>query len=141
VVAHGAILRIYEKNPLVADQVAVNYRKADITPRQKAMLDFAIEGLPRIERDRRGRLRGDCASTASATRTPGTSRRSPPCSASRTGWRTPPRCAERRVLPARAACPIEVFEIAVAAARSTACRLHARASRSDPDVGCDRIDR
>ena len=42
VVAHGAILRIYEKNPLVADQVAVNYRKADITPRQKAMLDFAM---------------------------------------------------------------------------------------------------
>ncbi len=43
VVAHGAILRIYEKNPLVADQVAVNYRKADIGPRQKAMLDFAMK--------------------------------------------------------------------------------------------------
>ena len=43
VVAHGAILRIYEKNPLVADQVAVNYRKADITPRQKAMLAFAMK--------------------------------------------------------------------------------------------------
>jgi uncharacterized peroxidase-related enzyme len=43
VVAHGAILRIYEKNPLVADQVAVNYRKADITPRQRAMLDFAMK--------------------------------------------------------------------------------------------------
>lgn len=42
VVAHGAILRIYEKNPLLADQVAVNYLKADITPRQKAMLDFAM---------------------------------------------------------------------------------------------------
>ena len=42
VVAHGAILRIYEKKPLVADQVAVNYRKADITPRQMAMLDFAM---------------------------------------------------------------------------------------------------
>jgi len=41
VVAHGAILRIYEKKPLVADQVAVNYRKADIPPRQRAMLDFA----------------------------------------------------------------------------------------------------
>ena len=41
VVAHGAILRIYEKKPLVADQVAVNHRKADITPRQRAMLDFA----------------------------------------------------------------------------------------------------
>lgn len=43
VVAHGAILRIYEKKPLVADQVAVNYRKADITPRQRAMLDFALK--------------------------------------------------------------------------------------------------
>ncbi len=43
VVAHGAILRIYEKNPLVADQVAINYRKADITPRQRAMLDFAMK--------------------------------------------------------------------------------------------------
>ena len=41
VVAHGAILRIRAKNPLLADQVATNYRKADITPRQKAMLDFA----------------------------------------------------------------------------------------------------
>ena len=43
VVAHGAILRIYEKKPLVADQVAVNYRKADISPRQRAMLDFAMQ--------------------------------------------------------------------------------------------------
>jgi uncharacterized peroxidase-related enzyme len=43
VVAHGAILRIRAKNPLIADQVAVNYRKADITDRQKAMLDFAMK--------------------------------------------------------------------------------------------------
>ena len=43
VVAHGAILRIYEKKPLVADQVSVNYKKADITPRQMAMLDFAMK--------------------------------------------------------------------------------------------------
>src|SRR5690606_23348327 len=43
VIAHGAILRIRAKNPLIADQVAVNYRKADITPRQKAMLDFAVK--------------------------------------------------------------------------------------------------
>jgi uncharacterized peroxidase-related enzyme len=43
VVAHGAILRVYEKNPLIADQVAVNYRKADISPRQKAMLAFALK--------------------------------------------------------------------------------------------------
>ena len=43
VVAHGAILRIRAKNPLVADQIAVNYRKADLAPRQKAMLDFAVK--------------------------------------------------------------------------------------------------
>ena len=43
VVAHGAILRIYEKKPLIADQLAVNHRKADITPRQRAMLDFALK--------------------------------------------------------------------------------------------------
>src|SRR3990170_5590045 len=43
VVAHGAILRIRAKNPLIADQVAVNYLKADLTPRQKAMLDFAMK--------------------------------------------------------------------------------------------------
>ena len=43
VVAHGAILRIYEKKPMVADQVSVNYRKADISPRQRAMLDFAMK--------------------------------------------------------------------------------------------------
>jgi uncharacterized peroxidase-related enzyme len=43
VVAHGAILRIYEKRPMLADQVAVNHRKADITPRQCAMLDFAMK--------------------------------------------------------------------------------------------------
>jgi 4-carboxymuconolactone decarboxylase len=43
VVAHGAILRIRAKNPLIADQVAINYRKADITERQRAMLDFAMK--------------------------------------------------------------------------------------------------
>ena len=43
VVAHGALLRIYAKNPLIADQVAVNHHKADISPRQKAMLDYAIK--------------------------------------------------------------------------------------------------
>jgi uncharacterized peroxidase-related enzyme len=43
VVAHGALLRIRAKDPLVADQVAVNYRKADITPRQTAMLEFAMK--------------------------------------------------------------------------------------------------
>ena len=54
VVAHGAILRIRAKDPLVADQVAVNYRKADITPRQRAMLDFAMKvalDSPRLSDD------------------------------------------------------------------------------------------
>lgn len=49
VVAHGAILRIRAKNPLVADQVAVNYRKADITERQKAMLDYAMKACMHAE--------------------------------------------------------------------------------------------
>jgi len=43
VVAHGALLRIYEKNPYLADQVATNHRKADLTPRRRAMLDFALK--------------------------------------------------------------------------------------------------
>jgi uncharacterized peroxidase-related enzyme len=43
VIAHGAILRIYAKNPLIADQVAINHKKADLTPRQHAMLDFALK--------------------------------------------------------------------------------------------------
>ena len=43
IVAHGALLRIYAKNPLVADQVAANYRKADISERQRAMLAFAMK--------------------------------------------------------------------------------------------------
>lgn len=43
VIAHGAILRLYAKNPLIADQVAVNYRTAELTPRQRAMLDFAVK--------------------------------------------------------------------------------------------------
>lgn len=43
VVAHGAIVRIREKNPLLAEQLATNYRKADVTPRQKVMLDFAVK--------------------------------------------------------------------------------------------------
>lgn len=42
VIAHGAILRVRAKNPLIADQIAANYRKADLTPRQRAMLDFAV---------------------------------------------------------------------------------------------------
>lgn len=43
VVAHGAILRVYTKNPRIADQVAINHRKAEISPKQRAMLDFALK--------------------------------------------------------------------------------------------------
>ncbi len=43
VVAHGAILRVYTKNPRIADQVAINHRKAEITPKQRAMLDYALK--------------------------------------------------------------------------------------------------
>ncbi|WP_417807870.1 peroxidase-related enzyme [Thioclava sp.] len=49
VIAHGAILRIRAKDPLIADQVAVNYRKASITPRQRAMLDFAMKVSQRAQ--------------------------------------------------------------------------------------------
>jgi uncharacterized peroxidase-related enzyme len=49
IVAHGAILRIYAKDAFVADEVAVNYRKADITPRQKAMLAFALKTATRSQ--------------------------------------------------------------------------------------------
>jgi uncharacterized peroxidase-related enzyme len=49
VIAHGAILRIRAKNPQIADQIAINYRKADITPRQRAMLDFAMKVSQKAE--------------------------------------------------------------------------------------------
>ena len=49
VVAHGALVRIYEKAPFLADQLAVNYRKSDINPRQRAMLDFAMKVCTRSQ--------------------------------------------------------------------------------------------
>ena len=49
VVAHGAVLRVYAKNPILADQLTANYRHADITPRQRAMLDFAVKMARRPE--------------------------------------------------------------------------------------------
>ena len=50
VVAHGAVLRIFAKNPILADQLTVNYRSADVTPRQRVMLDFAIKMARRPEK-------------------------------------------------------------------------------------------
>ena len=98
VVAHGAILRIRAKNPQIADQIAINYRKADITSRQRAMLDFAMKvsteanktseqdftvlRQPRLQRRRRLGYRA----------------RSRPSLRSRTGWPTSPPCARTTVL-------------------------------------------
>jgi uncharacterized peroxidase-related enzyme len=61
VIAHGAILRVYEKNPYIADQLAVNHGKADLTPRQRAMLEFALKvslRSPEIEEADFEKLRG-----------------------------------------------------------------------------------
>ena len=91
IVAHGAILRIRAKNPLIADQVAGNYRKADITSRQRAMLDFAMKVSQQahtVDQTEASR----CASTVSAMTRFGTpqSRRFLVC---RTVWPTSPACA------------------------------------------------
>ena len=88
VVAHGAILRIRAKNPLIADQVAINYRKADLTPRQKAMLDFALKVAERSHEIDEADYEA-LSATVSPTTTPGTSPRSPPSSPCPTGSRTP----------------------------------------------------
>ena len=92
VIAHGAILRIRAKNPLIADQIAVNYLKADITPRQRAMLDFGMK----VCREAHLIAEDDFTPSrvmASPTTTSGTSRRSPHSSRCRTGWRISPECA------------------------------------------------
>ncbi|MEH2589093.1 putative peroxidase-related enzyme [Bradyrhizobium sp. AZCC 1721] len=87
VIAHGAILRVRAKNPVIADQIAVNYRKADITPRQRAMLDFAMK----VSRAANEVSEADFAEVAghgfSEDDIWDTSSR---C---RTGWPTSPRCA------------------------------------------------
>ena len=93
VIAHGAILRIRAKNPQIADQIAVNYRKADITPRQRAMLDFAMKVSPEAGNDLGSRILPSSPATASATTTSGTSPRSRRSLRCRTGWPTSPRCA------------------------------------------------
>jgi uncharacterized peroxidase-related enzyme len=85
VVAHGAILRIYERSRLLADQIATNFRKADITPRQKAMLTFALkicEASHTVEEADFEALR------AHAMKMPGTLVPSPPSSRCLTAWRT-----------------------------------------------------
>lgn len=91
VVAHGAILRIRAKNPLIADQVASNYRKADITAWQKAMLDFALKVSNRAPTRLSRPTSTRCTHSSSPTRTSGTSPRSPRSSACPTASRTSPR--------------------------------------------------
>ncbi len=91
VIAHGAILRIRAKNPQIADQIAVNYRKADITPRQRAMLDFAMKVSAEAHKVSEADFAASPA-TAFPTTTSGISPRSPRSLRCRTGWRTSPRC-------------------------------------------------
>jgi uncharacterized peroxidase-related enzyme len=92
VVAHGAILRIYEKKPLVADQVAVNYRKADITPRQRAMLDFAMKVCLRSHEIEDADF-APCTPMVLTTRTSGTSPPSRRSLACPTAWPALPACS------------------------------------------------
>ena len=87
IVAHGAILRVYEKQPLIADQIAANYRKADITPRQKAMLAFAMK-VATAQRRSRTPTSMRYASKGSAMKTSGTSVPSPRSLRCRIEWRT-----------------------------------------------------
>ncbi len=88
IVAHGAILRIYAKNPLVADQVAVNYRKADIHAAPDGDAGVRDEGRRATASRSTTPISRRCASTDSRTRTSGTSARSPRSSRCRTGWPT-----------------------------------------------------
>ena len=92
VIAHGAILRIRAKNPQIADQIAVNYRKADITPRQRAMLDFAMKVSQEAEQFQK-RILPRSPATAFPMTTSGTSPRSRRSLRCRTGWPMSPRCA------------------------------------------------
>ena len=87
VVAHGAILRVYEKKPQLADQVATNYRKADISERQRAILAFALKVCDHSEQIVEADFEA-LASTASTTKTSGISARSPRCLVCQTAWRT-----------------------------------------------------
>ena len=87
VVAHGAILRVVEKKPLLADQLATNPAKADLTPRQHAMIDFALKVCSR-RRTWAKPTSPRCANTASTMKTSGTSAPSPRCSRCPTAWRT-----------------------------------------------------
>ena len=92
VIAHGAILRIRAKNPQIADQIAVNYRKADITPRQRAMLDFAMKVSREAQQDFGSGFRRRRRPRLQPTTTSGISPRSRRSLRCRTGWPTSPRC-------------------------------------------------
>ena len=108
IVAHGAILRVYAKNPLVADQVGVNYRKADITPRQKAMLAFALKVAHEKQRDRRRRFRGAARARLLRRGHLGHRRHRGVLLPVEPDGQPDRHAAERRVLPARARAESEV---------------------------------
>ena len=86
VVAHGALLRLFSKNPLLGDQIAVNYRSADVDRRQRAMLDAALK-LATARRASARTTSRPCWLAGSPRRTSGTSARSPACSPCQIGWR------------------------------------------------------
>ena len=88
VVAHGAVLRIFAKNPILADQLTTNYRHADVTPRQRVMLDFAVKMARRPEEIEGGGRASLTRRRDFPTRISGTSAPSRRCSPCPTGWRT-----------------------------------------------------
>jgi len=98
VIAHGAILRIRAKNPQIAGPDRRQLPQGDITPRQRAMLDFAMKVSTEAHTISEADFTA-IAATASATTTHGISRRSQRSSRCRTGWPTSPACAQRRILP------------------------------------------
>ena len=104
IIAHGAILRIHAKTPYVADQVAVNYREAEITERQKAMLEFALKvALRSVELVDADSMR--FASTAFPTRTSGISAESRRSTRSPTAWRISSPCGPTTSSTCSGGCP------------------------------------
>ena len=84
--AHGAAVRQLSGDPALGEMMVMNYRAADLSPRQRAMLDFAVQAHRDARRSRGGRTATRCARPASATATSGTSPRRPPSSTCRTAW-------------------------------------------------------
>ena len=90
--AHGAAVRQLSGDPALGEMMVMNFRAADLSPRQKAMLDFAVKLTETAGQDRRGRPRGAARGRLFAIATSGTSPRPPPSSTCRTGWPRPSTC-------------------------------------------------